>query len=309
LHAYLPFVEPLSEFYPGQSIVDLGCGRGEWLELMEASGFKAHGVDLDEGMLRSCRQLGLAVEHTDAIAFISSLGDESQVIVSAFHFVEHISFADLRTLVAEAFRVLVPGGLLIMETPNPENLIVATQNFYLDPTHERPIPPQLLSFIPEYYGFKRIKIVRLQEPLLLPGDQTFGIQGVLTGVSPDYGVIAQKLAAKNIWSKTERVFKRKFGVELEELTRRFDSQILYGADRAQQADLKAEQAGTQAQQADLKAEQALHALEIIYESRSWRWTASLRWMESRVPLLQKSGVVLRIKVLEERLKKILSLHR
>ncbi len=154
LRAYQPFIEPLSEIYRGGSIVDLGCGRGEWLELMEASGFKSHGVDLDAGMLQISRDFGLTVEQRDAVAFMASLESESRVVVSAFHFVEHISFSDLRTVVAEAFRVLLPGGLLIMETPNPENLTVATLNFYLDPTHESsdPAPTPLI-----YSGVLRIR--------------------------------------------------------------------------------------------------------------------------------------------------------
>jgi SAM-dependent methyltransferase len=287
LRAYLPFIEPLSEFYRGQSAVDLGCGRGEWLELMEASGFKPHGVDLDAGMLQSCRELGLSVEQRDAVTFIASLESESQVVVSAFHFVEHISFSDLRIVVAEAFRVLVPGGLLIMETPNPENVMVATQNFYIDPTHERPIPPQLLSFIPEYYGFERIKIVRLQEPDTLPGNVALGIHDVLHGVSPDYAVIAQKSAGGDVWAKTADAFQRDFGIDLDTLADRYDGQILARTQqaethalqaevKAQQAEVKAQQAEEKAQQAESTAQEAEDALNVIYSSHSWRITAPLR---------------------------------
>jgi SAM-dependent methyltransferase len=319
LRAYLPFVEPLSEFYGGQSVEDLGCGRGEWLELMEASGFKPHGVDLDAEMLRSCRELGLSVEQGDAIAFITSLRSESQVVVSAFHFVEHISFSDLRTVVAEAFRVLVPGGLLIMETPNPENMMVATQNFYLDPTHERPIPSQLLAFIPEYYGFSRIKIVRLQESETLPGGVALGIHDVLAGVSPDYGVIAQKLADEDIWSKTGGAFEIDFGVDLGTLAQRYDGQIMVKAEqaevkaeqaevKAEQAEVKAEQAEVKAEQAEVKAEQAENAVNLIYSSRSWRYTAPLRRVILQVRLLRENGLASRISTLGNKAMKFLS-HR
>ena len=294
LRAYLPFIEPLTEFYGGQSAVDLGCGRGEWLELMEALGFKPHGVDLDAGMLQSCRKLGLSVEQRDAVAFIATLESESQVVVSAIHFVEHITFSDLRTVVAEAFRVLVPGGLLILETPNPENVMVATQNFYVDPTHERPIPPQLLSFIPEYYGFERIKIVRLQEPDTLLGNVALGIHDVLHGVSPDYAVIAQKSAGGDVWAKTADAFQRDFGIDLDTLADRYDGQILARTQEAEtlalqaevkaqeaethalQAESTAQEAETHALQAEVKAQEAENALNVIYSSHSWRITAPLR---------------------------------
>ncbi|MGE9641913.1 class I SAM-dependent methyltransferase, partial [Escherichia coli] len=77
--------------------------------------------------------------------------------------VEHIGFANVQLLIEESFRVLKPGGLLILETPNPENIVVASSSFYLDPTHTQPIPNQLLAFLTEYTGFNRTKILRLQE--------------------------------------------------------------------------------------------------------------------------------------------------
>ncbi len=79
-----------------------------------------------------------------------------------------------------------------METPNPENIVVATRDFYLDPTHQRPIPPQLLSFLPEFYGFARTKIIRLQESKDLEMRADLTLQDVLSGASPDYAVVAQK---------------------------------------------------------------------------------------------------------------------
>ena len=164
LTVYLPFIEPLQEIYDVCRATDLGCGRGEWLELITEAGVTAHGVDLDDGMLAACRERNLSVETGDAISFLKSLPDQSQAIISGFHIIEHIAFSDLRVLVQEAFRVLKPAGLLILETPNPENIVVSSTSFHLDPSHIKPIPPQLLAFLTEYYGFYRNKILRLQEP-------------------------------------------------------------------------------------------------------------------------------------------------
>lgn len=98
LSVYLPFIEPLLKIHPGAAAIDLGCGRGEWLELLTRVGFKAKGVDLDEEMLQACHELSLDVEHLDALTMLSGLADESQLVVSAFHVVEHIAFQQLQTL-------------------------------------------------------------------------------------------------------------------------------------------------------------------------------------------------------------------
>ena len=250
LHTYLPFVMPLAGLGSSAKAIDLGCGRGEWLELMSEIGFEPHGIDLDENMLNGCVELGLSVEKGDVIAFLAKLSSDSQSVVSAFHFVEHVSFEELRTVISEALRVLKPGGLLIMETPNPENILVATQNFYLDPTHERPIPPQLLSFIPEYYGFARTKTIRLQESKELLLSNSLTLHDVLDGVSPDYAVVAQKTAAPDTLCRLDAAFANEYGLNLATLADRYDAQMR----------TKVESVGTQALQATVKAERAeVHA--------------------------------------------------
>jgi SAM-dependent methyltransferase len=224
LEVYLPFVEPLRKLYEAPEILDLGCGRGEWLELMKKNGFQAKGVDLDEGMLLACRELNLNVCQVDALDYLRGLEAESLTVVSAFHFVEHISFDILRQLVDEAHRVLKSGGLLILETPNSENLVVGTSSFYLDPTHQRPLPAQLLSFVVEYAGFKRVKTLFLQErPGLATAEQTT-LLNVLDGVSPDYAVIAQKNATADVCALFKAPFERSFGLRLTALAERYDQQ-------------------------------------------------------------------------------------
>lgn len=229
LQVYLPFVRPLLAQFPDAVAMDLGCGRGEWLEVVSSAGFRAKGVDLDEGMLKACDQLGLDVERREALDALKSLANSSISIVSAFHVVEHISFDDVRTLIAEALRVLAPGGLLIMETPNPENIVVAGSRFYMDPSHLRPLPPPLLSFAAEYAGYERVKVLRLQENVALR-DQAAKISllHVLEEVSPDYAVVAQKGGDDVVLASTAAAFDAEYGLTLQELVARHAAQAEEG---------------------------------------------------------------------------------
>ncbi|MCP3720346.1 bifunctional 2-polyprenyl-6-hydroxyphenol methylase/3-demethylubiquinol 3-O-methyltransferase UbiG [Paraburkholderia sp. CNPSo 3281] len=267
LSVYLPFIRPLRSVYPDAGAVDLGCGRGEWLEILNQAGVQTVGVDLDQGMLTACHELGLTVEHGDALAYLSGLPDESQVVVSAFHVVEHISFDQLQTLVREALRVLKPGGLLIMETPNPENIVVATRNFYLDPTHQRPIPPDLLAFVPDYYRFARTKTLRLQESPELATSKNISLQDVLSGASPDYAIVAQKRAADDVLALLDSCFSQEYGLTLESLAARYDGRIdqriatvesaaKLAESRALLAESRAQLAESRAQQAELREQEA-----------------------------------------------------
>nr|WP_315213989.1 class I SAM-dependent methyltransferase [uncultured Duganella sp.] len=226
LAAYAPFIAPLATLQRPPRALDVGCGRGEWLELLGEQGFAAHGVDLDDGMLAACRERGLSVELGDAIDCLRRLPDASVALVSAFHLVEHIPFDLLQALVAEAQRVLLPGGLLIMETPNAENLVVGATSFYLDPTHLRPLPPQLLAFVAEYGGFARPKVVRLQEDPALCGDAPIGLINVLDGVSPDYAVVAQKAAPEAVLAPFAAAFAADYGLALAPMALRFEQRLL-----------------------------------------------------------------------------------
>ncbi|GEM_PF-1402357 len=223
LRTYLPFVRPLLDFYGKGEALDLGCGRGEWIELLAEAGFDATGVDLDNTQLAACKELGLNVRIADAIDFIKRLPDANLALLTAFHLVEHLQFSQLQVLVKEALRVLKPGGLLILETPNPENILTGTSNFYLDPMHQRPIPPQLLSFLPEYYGFRRVKILRLQETARPPEEEKMSLFDVLNGVSQDYSVIAQRDGDQNILAATRAAFDADTGCTLEQIISRYEN--------------------------------------------------------------------------------------
>ncbi|MCA8336430.1 class I SAM-dependent methyltransferase [Burkholderia multivorans] len=242
LAKYGPFVQPLAALYPGGMTFDVGCGRGEWLELMMEAGFAAAGVDLDADMLEACRERNLPASQGDAIAHLATLESNSHALVSAFHVVEHVSFEQLTTLVTEALRVLKPGGLLILETPNPENIAVATCNFYIDPSHQKPVPPLLLSFVAEHAGFDRVKVVRLQEPESL-NDEAAEVHflNVLGGVSPDYAIVAQK-ASGSTEGAFDAAFDAEYGLTIDALAHRYEARLASNIARAETRAQHAEEA-------------------------------------------------------------------
>ncbi|MCA8093244.1 methyltransferase domain-containing protein [Burkholderia anthina] len=222
---YSPFFEPLAARYPGGKTFDLGCGRGEWLELMAEAGFEPMGVDLDADMLEACRERGLPVQQGDAIAYLASLESDSHALISAFHVVEHVSFEQLGVIVREALRVLKPGGLLILETPNPENISVATTNFYMDPSHQKPIPPLLLSFVAEHAGFDRVKVVRLQEsPELRDAATPVQFLDIVRGASPDYAIVAQK-DVESTEGAFDEAFGAEYGLTIDTLIQRYETRL------------------------------------------------------------------------------------
>ncbi len=208
---------------PGPIAIDLGCGRGEWLQLLQESGIKAIGVDHNPGMSSYSSELGLEVHAGDVLDYLRTCPTGYAAIISAFHVIEHLSFAMLLDLTHEIFRVLQPGGILIFETPNPENLQVGTSTFYLDPTHRAPLPCELVEHICKSAGFARSVIWRLNEPESKSNTQD-RILSVITGVSPDYAVIAQKEGTGERISRLDSVFERTMGSSLIEVATQFDNE-------------------------------------------------------------------------------------
>ncbi len=251
--AYFPFIQPLERLYPESKAVDLGCGRGEWLEILIQTGFAPLGIDMDKGMLDACTERGLPVELGDALSSLKKLPNESQALVSGFHIAEHIPFKDLKVLVAEALRVLKPAGLLILETPNAENLVVGTHNFYLDPTHERPIPHLLLDFLIEFSGFSRSKLMRLHEPSVLANGGPVDLMDVLGGASPDYAIVAQKMASAEQLELFDSAFSTDYGLALDTLAKRYDEQAL---NRLQEIEQRNQNVEALLEQLTLRSEQA-----------------------------------------------------
>jgi 2-polyprenyl-3-methyl-5-hydroxy-6-metoxy-1,4-benzoquinol methylase len=161
LSVYLPKLADAAIGSESMPILDVGCGRGEWLELLREHQLYASGIDLNRVVLAICQELGLPVMEADAVEHLRSLPESSLGAVTAFHVIEHLALPQLLALLDEAKRTLKPGGVAIFETPNPNNLFVSSRYFYLDPTHRHPIPPLLGRFLAEARGFERVEILEL----------------------------------------------------------------------------------------------------------------------------------------------------
>ena len=185
---YMPVIDACAV----KKSLDLGCGRGEWVELLTRNGADATGVDLDDGMLKEAKALNLPVRRGDAIQAISSADDESLDLVSAFHLIEHISFDLFIDLIENAHRALRPGGILILETPNPDNMRVSGYSFYFDPTHRNPIPPELAKFAVQFAGFSECQALYLHPPAEPERRVEISLRRAIAGTAQDYAIIARK---------------------------------------------------------------------------------------------------------------------
>ena len=175
-------------------VVDVGCGNGEFVQILHDKGIRAIGLDLNKTMIDNVKSKGLEGERGDALNYLRKQKNNSLMAVTGFHIVEHIPFVELMKLFTECYRVLAPGGFVIFETPNPENVIVGSCNFYNDPSHLHPLPPAFLELVMKTRGFSKTEIKRLhplkekiesKDPLVQEmAERFFGPQ--------DYSVIATK---------------------------------------------------------------------------------------------------------------------
>jgi SAM-dependent methyltransferase len=159
LETYLNVIRDLS--IPDGPWLDLGCGRGEWLATARAAGHSVVGVDSNPSAVKHCQEIGLDVVEDDALRYLRIVPNQSISLITAFQVIEYGDTADLLALVRESVRALMPGGMLIFETPDPANLVMASHLFWHDPSRRRPVPMALLELIFDYSGLTVIERLRL----------------------------------------------------------------------------------------------------------------------------------------------------
>lgn len=157
---HLELVKNRQPYAPGRPLLDLGCGAGAWLGLLREAGIEAYGVDANAEAVEICRQKGLPARHGEAFAHLSSLPQASLGTITAFHLIEHFRLEDVVRLIDEAYRILVPQGLLLLHTANPENLRISAA-VHLQGAAMHPIMPQLLEYLVRTRGFEQVEVKRL----------------------------------------------------------------------------------------------------------------------------------------------------
>jgi O-antigen chain-terminating methyltransferase len=147
-----------AKFAGAKNVLDLGCGRGEFLDVAREAGIDAHGIDQSEECIGVCLAKGLKAERAELFSYLESLADHSLGGVYCSQVVEHIPPDRLPDLIKLIARKMQDGALLAVETPNPECLAIYATHFYLDPTHTRPVPARLLGFYMEEAGFVNLEV-------------------------------------------------------------------------------------------------------------------------------------------------------
>ncbi len=171
---YLPY------FKNADNILDIGCGRGEFLSLLKENGLTASGIDLNEDMIQICQKKDLKAEKINAFDYLKTLEDGSLGGIFAAHVIEHVGNDRLREFVQLCSNKLKSGGTLIYETPNPHSIVVSSTSFYLDLTHINPIHPETIQFLLDSCGIAKSEIKYLSpfpierqlEKISIPSNQS-----------------------------------------------------------------------------------------------------------------------------------------
>jgi O-antigen chain-terminating methyltransferase len=185
----------IARFQGAESVLDLGCGRGEFLEAARDAGIPAQGIDASEESIALCKAKGLSAEKADLFTYLEAQPDRSLAGVYCSQVVEHLQPAELLRLIRLLYAKMRTGARLAIETPNPECLAIFATHFYLDPTHTRPVPPALLAFYLEETGFGVVEIERLypaSETIPAVNDLPAAVREQFFGAM-DYACFAQRL--------------------------------------------------------------------------------------------------------------------
>lgn len=145
-------------FAGAANVLDVGCGRGEVLELFREAGIPAKGIDLNPSMIEVCRERGLEATMADAVGYLDAQPDASVGGLLAIQVVEHLEAAYLSRFLELAFHKLAPGATLVLETINPTCWVAFFESYIRDMSHRWPLHPETLQFVVEAHGFSQVGV-------------------------------------------------------------------------------------------------------------------------------------------------------
>ena len=181
---YLPYVTEAHANSKGSFFLDAGCGRGEFLSLLDGHGVPARGVEINRLAIDLVKKGNIDVMLSDAFEYLKGLEDRSLIGLSMFQVIEHLDFKRINDILKTAFKKISPNGIIILESVNPY-CPVALGKFYLDPTHTRPYAPDLMKFMLEWYGFGKVRIIYSS---LIPNQFKKAVRNY-----QDYAVLGKKM--------------------------------------------------------------------------------------------------------------------
>lgn len=278
LKFYIPLIKAYSEnLSEVPRSLDIGCGRGEFVELFVQNNFDAAGVEINENFISSARNKGLNIIKEDALSFVRKEQESKYDIVSLIHVIEHLNFDYLFELFREIYRILKPGGSIIVETPYTKNIVLGIYNFWLDPTHIRPVNVELLRTLSNYLGFSHFEVFPLQS-VNVSSINKLRLLDVFYSTSPDVSIVMIKniesISFGNKILQALNIMKNQASVDLEELVEIYEEQI--------SSDERIKYLEELLRSRDAKIRYLEESLNAILNSKLWRFYGKLSLVKNKI---------------------------
>ena len=190
LDQYRGVLTYIKEEYPRAKALDLGCGRGEWLQKCQQYELSAQGIDASSSMIKYCKKEGLNACKGNIFKIMPHLKSNCYSLITAFHIIEHLDNDKITKLLIEAERLLKKNGIIIIEMPSIDNIYVSTDSFYLDETHINKIHPKLLIYKLGIHGFKSTELNYINGEAV--EEQTHLMKKLFYNVGQDVSIVACK---------------------------------------------------------------------------------------------------------------------
>ena len=189
LKAYDNLLNTIKKCSDQPRVLDIGCGRGEWLSKCKEMGFDCLGIDLDDEMIEECSKYEIDTIKGSVLDVLKDISVSSFDLITSFHLVEHLTNEELTDMFLESKRILKSNGLFVLETPSIDNLVVSSRSFYLDPTHINHINPDRITFSLNEIGFYKSKYYFINcGPL--KNSEPLRLTRILNGVAEDLLIIS-----------------------------------------------------------------------------------------------------------------------